>query len=482
AWQRSRTNTGLPAILVQRLLAHDIDSTLEFLSADIYLTQLGYTGICELARRQPDKVVDWVLTSTREKYRASAAQCLILNEGEELEHLDEIMAAAGPEADDDLAMRSLDSMPPWEAFSVASNMNSGMRRIALNNAISRWLREDINGAIAAAAEVNDHNDRHNLIITIIRQIAPEDPRLALQVIKTQMVGYGFDWTNYYTPVFNSLSYEQGYLLAQQDVAETGTYQVMGAYIHHVAKTKSVREALDLISQLPNSTATKTREALARSYFEQSPHEAADWSVKHSVRNGMKRYIERYPDRAARLLSQVEDVDYRDYLLGNIARAKAKHGPEDTIRWLEKFKNTPGYRNAVFQAINEWGLDDPPGAIAYIEQQENRTDLLHTMPYVFDQWLRKSPAAAREWTRAAPQNSIGRQVAIGIIAVQEFRDDPLAAGRTIKALSNDWVRNRQLLALAHRWANLEPSRLDYIAETLDLSPEQAGRLRKAINRN
>ncbi len=213
-------------------------------------------------------------------------------------------------------------------------------------------------------------------------------------------------------------------------------------------------AISQLEKVPAGEArTQTIAGIARQIAETSPAAALDWLESlddrearfHALIQMGQGLAARDVDGAAQLIDRVPEGARRSWIT-SIANAYIEEDVEKGIQWVRKYRDEPGYANAVARVASVMAMRSPEAALEVVERtldgRERDQAIANTLPMVAMQ----APQVASHWVDEIADES-ARAQAVEHVAGAWGRYDFPAAQKWLQSMQPGLSRDRGLMHLA-----------------------------------
>lgn len=170
---------------------------------------------------------------------------------------------------------------------------------------------------------------------------------------------------------------------------------------------------------------------------------------------------------------------RDKQLGSLAVATVwtRHDPRAALAWAATLQPQNARALVAGSAVQTWAERDAPAAMTWLVDQptEFRSAIDPDTPLgILRQWTVQNPEAAREFvSRMTPGGEQAR--AVGIVAAQLAKSDPVATMLWALTLPHEAVRNGAFSTAFRQWREVAPQVAEAWLNAVDLTAEEKRRL-------
>lgn len=197
----------------------------------------------------------------------------------------------------------------------------------------------------------------------------------------------------------------------------------------------------------------------------------------AVREVAAVWAETDPKAAAVSVATLDSA--RDRQLGALAIATAwtRHDPQAALVWAATLQPLDARALVSGSAIQTWAERDAPAAMAWLANQSADFHAAidpDTSLGIIGQWAVQDPEAAREFVSKMPPG--GPQArAVGVVAGQLAKNDPVATMQWALTLPQEAVRNGAFSTAFRQWREAAPQLAEAWLREVNLTAEEKLRL-------
>jgi hypothetical protein len=200
------------------------------------------------------------------------------------------------------------------------------------------------------------------------------------------------------------------------------------------------------------------QSLVTTWAQREPAKAAEWFVSNATRAPIdvatavaSHYAVVDPTQAGSYTARLP-TELRGAWLRGIAATYAAHDPGAALDWVEQFRGSPEYDDAVAAVIQSAAQIDPALAARAVEsigKDDSRRNAASTLAV---NWAGRDPAAAATWA-ASLRDPLSQSAAVMSVAGLWASEDPAAAQAWVLAQPAGEVRDTGITMLLRASAGL-----------------------------
>lgn len=420
-----------------------------------------------LAAKDPDAAFAG-LASLPEKDRKTGIQSIFQTLADQ--NLDVALEKAGAltEPDDLLsAFRSLISgsryggeIDPSKLQGLVDKLPAGGERTELLQNMGSLARTYSPAELDAMLQGYSEADRGIIRASVIRNIAYEDPKRALELMKQQPD------SAHNREFFSEISYS----LARQDPQ---------AAIEFALSRKSPQEQMQGIQPAMGRLAA-TDPTAAVNAFNELPAGPVRNSALQSLCSG---WAQQDPQAASEWAMQLDGKE-KITALGNIVPALAHKDGAQAAKLYESLVANASQdqqnqlSGMIYSVAQGWAQQDPLAAIAWSSDLSDRNARNQALSSSVSQWYEKQPEAVEQWLGTQPNGDV-RDAGIGAVLNNYRRSDPEAAFKLATTTTNESTRLNQLVNVVYNWKESDPDAARRMVESAQLTDRERQSLMSAF---
>lgn len=476
--RRNAHEYDLSRIYLQRLMEIDPQQTLSLL-VDKDQMHYFYSTFCRYAQRDLEGALQF--SSQRQQQfterGVNVLRCLVdAADQDELENNPVLMAlaeTAGPEFEQILAARRIQSLPPAEAFSQAMNLRGQQRQQMLQEAGRRWAAVDLNGFLEAVKAIPSGNERLNLLMNSVGQALIDDPLGALRALEGLAMPRMMD--HQIQSAMRGKSFEEGRALYEAYLSSGEGTPFAGALAAGLMQIDA-EAALAYYSTLSQQ---EKQEIYTRISFHRAtvkPRQMLDWvlgeggSYAQAATMSMQAIARQDPQLVLDRFDEIRAHENAAQLIQGAVGGISSTDPRLAMQVVEEFWDEPGYANAVHGALASWASYDPFEAGEYVAENLADGDFRSPMTaHLINRMMSADQARARNYVEGLPEGAFKQQAHAGLAigAALTDRDEAVSMWRQ---LTDESIRHQTAMHMAQLWLSQNPRDVDAVANQLGLDTE------------
>ena len=315
------------------------------------------------------------------------------------------------------------------------------QKMALGGAIARELAKKDPAEALAFARANS-NGRFPLIeMSVLRQIAKDDPQLAL------------------SEALNSPSME-------------GEAMLISNVIDQMAQRDPVAAAAEL-GRIGNKRQwSLASQQLVQTWMRDDPDAAIEWVMSQDketsaelIQDAGLQLAENNIDAAIRLLPKMDSEGHTNLRQQIAQRLATVRSPDDALAFIRQFQGQPDYAQLQASVISGVALRDPVSAKQMADQLGDESARNTAYVRIIAQRAQTDPAEAARWLNNVSDDNL-RGAAAGQLATKWFASDEPSAMRWVSGLPPGSLRDDAISNLAGRWGEWTQDQEDLVASIGD----------------
>jgi len=342
------------------------------------------------------------------------------------------------------AVHDQDKAPKMVAWSADSALGKilaatkgGQRTLAIAGLVSQTPPDQLGALIDQARLCNDATARQSLLDMAYAKWAATDPQSALTFARTAATER-FDNQN-----SNPLN------------------QVLATWAGHDPQAAlAAAQSMDLVSLRQDGI----RSVLAAWGSGANPQDAV--AAAKSLNLGSElgpalsgiysSWAENNPSAAFAALDQIDNLNTRNSLAGNILQTMASRDPSGALSLLQSLpvgeQNTPPYPiNSIFTNLT---TQNPQAAVAALNELPGGLMRQRALTSIADDWADNDPTGALSWANSL-SNPADRQNAVSNVIQHMSATDPSDAAAQLKDIPDVNQRNQAMSNVLSHWADSDP---------------------------
>ncbi len=203
----------------------------------------------------------------------------------------------------------------------------------------------------------------------------------------------------------------------------------------------------------------------------------DQTRLRAVREVTTAWAESDPQAAAVSVALLDSERERQLGALAVATVWTRRDPSASLAWAETLQPLDARALVAGSAVQTWAEQDAPAAMDWLASQPAEFHAAidpDTSLGILSKWAAQDPEAVREFVR---EMTPGREQAraVGIVAVQLAKNDPVATMEWALTLPQDAVRHGAFSTAYQQWREVAPQRAEAWLQAANLTAEEKLRL-------
>ena len=468
-------------VFLERLIELDVMESIHYIKHARISQQRIHRYLSNIVsiwiRHDPEAAIDYIRKIDSQQLKSMIGARILNDPTLSIKELQsELRQDLGHSAWSFMITEQLNQKDPEVVFEEALLLRGNDRRTSMWSAVTRWYKEDPEALLARISDIADPVEKKNVMQMLINTQSQQDPFAAFETVQNY---YPQD-TDMMQPLLMAMAFSnirQALPYIKAFVERTGDTHILRTIGHSWSQDEPLA-AIDYANTLDKQYRLALLNGIASGYIGNHPDEGLRWAMSHNDREVLEYAINILPSidvpMAEDLLKQLDDPKHYNNLIRRISEQKAQADPESAFQWLANYQDEPGYHNAFTQIIYVWARHDPKSAAVTLEKHKEDSDYQELFNNVAQNWAQRDPKEAIKWVRSLPKGKILDQAA-QFLVWQIWRHDIDSAINMMDAMSDEQSSNVRM-SIALDWQAQNPDEIEDIVDKLDLTEEQADRLR------
>ena len=331
---------------------------------------------------------------------------------------------------------------------------------AYDNVFSIWAETDFAGALSAAQEIPDLEQRSRVLQATLNKRAETDPRQVLDFARSAKQT-NVRWSASSVALRRWLDSDA--TAAREYVLSLPTGEMRGMQIREVVQDltrRDPREALRWIDQVTAGDREDAMSALFAAWATKDSKGAIEAaralpdgrSQEKAIAQLIPNLIESERATAIELLNELPSGQDRENALNQVTYRWARTDPAGAAEWYLA-NSSENQRNALFQVMGEWSRNDPEAALKWAIDLPEMSNKGSLVGQAVAQIARNDPAAAASKIEDLP--AAIQKTAVGTFVSQWASRDPQAAVQWLEKIKDPQAKQNAMGSIAGQWANRDP---------------------------